>query len=337
MATEAAENAALLILQVCSFLLHFWQKWAILFPLYFIMNGWGGFSDTMDNNLIALIAENAAGFSKGQRKIAQFITEHYDEAAFMTALKLGNAVGVSESTVVRFAAELGFAGYPQLQKAMQGLIRSRLTTLQRIEVSRTRMRDDEVLDDVMSYDMTNIRETLEEMPRDVFYDAVDAMVKARHVYIFGAGSCRAIASFAAYYLKLFLPDVQLITVTGQSEIFEEMISISEQDVIIGISFPRYSSRAVRTLHYANSKHAKVIAITDTPASPIAKYASHLLLAHSDMASVVDSLAAPLSLMNALIVAVSLKQLECRRNVLTELEELWNSYEVYLPTDEAGKE
>ncbi len=291
----------------------------------------------MDNNLIALMNEQAKHFSKGQKKIAQFITDHYDEAAFMTALKLGNAVGVSESTVVRFAAELGFAGYPQLQKAMQGLIRSRLTTLQRIEVSRNRLRDDEVLDDVMSYDMRNIRETLEEMPRDVFYDAVDTITKARRVYIFGAGSCRAIASFVAYYLKLFLPNVQLITVSSQSEIFEEMISISDEDAIIGISFPRYSSRAVRTLHYAASKQANVIAVTDSPASPIAKFASHLLLAHSDMASVVDSLAAPLSLMNALIVAVSLKQLDSRRQVLTELEELWNSYEVYQPTDEAGKE
>ncbi len=291
----------------------------------------------MDNNLITLIAEHAADFSKGQRKIAQFITEHYDQAAFMTALKLGQAVGVSESTVVRFAAELGFGGYPQLQKAMQGLIRSRLTTLQRVEVSRSRLRDDEVLDDVMSYDMSNIRETLEEMPRDVFYDAVDTMVRARHVYIFGAGSCRALASFAAYYLKMFLPDVRLISVTGQSEIFEEMIDISEEDVLLGLSFPRYSSRAVRTLHYALSKKAKVVAITDSVASPIAKYATHLLLAHSDMASVVDSLAAPLSLLNALIVAISLKQLDERRQVLTELEELWNSYEVYLPTEEAGKE
>ncbi len=291
----------------------------------------------MDNNLITLIAEHAADFSKGQRKIAQFITEHYDQAAFMTALKLGQAVGVSESTVVRFAAELGFDGYPQLQKAMQGLIRSRLTTLQRVEVSRSRLRDDEVLDDVMSYDMSNIRETLEEIPRDVFYDAVDTMVRARHVYIFGAGSCRALASFAAYYLKMFLPDVRLISVTGQSEIFEEMIGISEEDVLLGISFPRYSSRAVRTLHYALSKKAKVVAITDSIASPIAKFATHLLLAHSDMASVVDSLAAPLSLLNALIVAISLKQLDARRGMLTELEELWNSYQVYLPTEEAGKD
>lgn len=291
----------------------------------------------MDNNLLSLISEKSADFSKGQKRIARFITEHYDEAAFMTAYKMGEAVGVSESTVVRFAAQLGFAGYPQLQKAMQGLIRSRLTTLQRVEVSRSRMRDEDVLDEVMTYDVSNIRQTLEEMPRDVFYAAVDAMTKARRVYIFGAGSCRAMASFAAYYLKLFLPDVQLITVTGQSEIFEEMISVCEKDVVIGMSFPRYSSRAVRTLKYAHSKGAQVVALTDTPASPIAKFASYLLLAHSDMASVVDSLTAPLSVINALIVAVSLKQLDTRRGVLTELEELWNSYEVYQSADDNGKE
>ncbi len=291
----------------------------------------------MENNLLSLIEEQSAGFSKGQKRIARFISEHYDEAAFMTAYKMGQAVGVSESTVVRFAAELGFAGYPQLQKAMQGLIRSRLTTLQRVEVSRARMRDEDVLDEVMAYDVSNIRQTLEEMPRDVFSAAVDAMISAKRVYIFGAGSCRAMASFMAYYLKMFLPDVQLITVTGQSEIFEEMINISEKDVIIGMSFPRYSSRAVRTLGYAHSKGAKVIALTDTPASPIAKFASYLLLAHSDMASVVDSLTAPLSVINALIVAVSLKQLDARRGVLTELEQLWNSYAVYQVTDDNGKE
>lgn len=290
----------------------------------------------MENNLITIITKNAPHFSKGQKKIAQFIMDHYDEAAFMTALKLGNTVGVSESTVVRFAAELGFTGYPQLQKAMQGLIRSRLTTLQRIEVSRTRMQDDEVLDDVMSYDVSNIRQTLEEMPRDVFYDAVDTIVNARKVYLFGAGSCRSLSSFAAHYLKLFLDDVHHITVSHQSEIFEDMIGISPDDVVIGISFPRYSSRAVKTLSFAHAKGVKVVAITDSVTSPVAKFASHLLLAHSDMASVVDSLTAPLSVINALIVAVSLKKLEDRRQVIAELEELWNSNQMYIPTDEIAK-
>lgn len=287
----------------------------------------------MEDNLIALITAHISKFSKGQKKIAQYIVEHYDEAAFMTALRLGQTVGTSESTVVRFAAQLGFDGYPEMQDAMQELIRSRLTTLQRIEVSRARMTDDEVLEDVMSYDMQNIRKTMEEIPRDVFNAAADALTKARKVYIFGAGSCQALATFAAYYLRLFLDDVCLIQATGQSEIFEEMLRISDEDAVLGISFPRYSSRAVKTMHYANRKGAKVIAVTDSKASPIAAYASHLLLAHSDMASVVDSLAAPLSVINALIVAVSLRRLEARRELLTELENLWNSQEVYLSADE----
>lgn len=287
----------------------------------------------MEDNLIALITAHISTFSKGQKKIAQYIAEHYDEAAFMTALRLGQTVGTSESTVVRFAAQLGFDGYPEMQAAMQELIRSRLTTLQRIEVSRARMTDDEVLEDVMSYDMQNIRKTMEEIPRAVFNAAADALTKARKVYIFGAGSCQALAIFAAYYLRLFLDDVCLIQATGQSEIFEEMLRISDEDAVLGISFPRYSSRAVKTMRYADRKGAKVIAVTDSKASPIAAYATHLLLAHSDMASVVDSLAAPLSVINALIVAVSLRRLEARRELLTELENLWNSQEVYLSADE----
>ena len=212
----------------------------------------------MKTNLIAHISEHAAGFSKGQKRIAQYIQEHYESAAFMTAFKLGETVGVSESTVVSFAAELGFDGYPQLQKAMQELIRSKLTTVQRIEVTRARMADDEVLDNVMAYDMANIRQTLEELPRDVFYQAVDAIVEARRVYIFGAGSCRALANFLAYYLKLLLPDIHLIYTSSETEILEEMLQIGEQDAIIGLSFPRYSSKAVKTVHFAHSDRKSVV-------------------------------------------------------------------------------
>lgn len=290
----------------------------------------------MKTNLIAHITECAAGFSKGQRRIAQYIVEHYDTAAFMTAFRLGEAVGVSESTVVRFAAELGFEGYPQLQKAMQELIRSKLTTLQRIEVTRTRMADDEVLDNVMTYDMANIRQTLEELPRPVFYQAVDAVVNARRVYIFGAGSCRALANFLAYYLKLLLGDIRLIYTSSETEILEEMLHIDETDAIIGISFPRYSSKAVKALHFAHSRHAKVVAITDSVLSPIADLASYLLLAHSDMATIVDSLVAPLSIINALIVAISLKKRESNIPILTELEQLWEKYQVYQPFDNASE-
>ena len=290
----------------------------------------------MKTNLIAHISEHAAGFSKGQKRIAQYILEHYESAAFMTALKLGETVGVSESTVVRFAAELGFDGYPQLQKAMQELIRSKLTTVQRIEVTRARMTDDEVLDNVMAYDMANIRQTLEELPRDVFYQAVDAVVGARRVYIFGAGSCRALANFLAYYLKLLLPDIHLIYTSSETEILEEMLQIGEQDAIIGLSFPRYSSKAVKAVHFAHSRQAKIIAITDSVLSPIAEYASYLLLAHSDMATIVDSLVAPLSIINALLVAVSLKKMDSNTARLTELEQLWETYQVFQPFEEVSE-
>ena len=290
----------------------------------------------MKTNLIAHISEHAAGFSKGQKRIAQYIQEHYESAAFMTAFKLGETVGVSESTVVRFAAELGFDGYPQLQKAMQELIRSKLTTVQRIEVTRARMADDEVLDNVMAYDMANIRQTLEELPRDVFYQAVDAIVEARRVYIFGAGSCRALANFLAYYLKLLLPDIHLIYTSSETEILEEMLQIGEKDAIIGLRFPRYSRKAVKTVHFAHSRQAKIIAITDSVLSPIAEYASYLLLAHSDMATIVDSLVAPLSIINALLVAVSLKKMDSNAARLTELEQLWETYQVFQPFEEVSE-
>ena len=284
-------------------------------------------------NLIAHITGRMSGFSKGQRRIAQYILDHYDTAAFMTAYRLGETVGVSESTVVRFAAELGFDGYPQLQKAMQELIRSKLTALQRIEVTRARMADGEVLDNVMACDIANVRQTLDELPHDVFRQAVDAVVNARRVYIFGAGSCRALANFLAYYGKLLLPDIHLVYTSSEMEILEEMIHIGEQDTIIGLSFPRYSSKAVKTLHFAHSRRAQVIAITDSVVSPIAEFADYLLLAHSDMATVVDSLVAPLSIINALIVAISLRRMETNRDTLMELEKMWEKYQVYQPFEE----
>ncbi|MGN0171477.1 MAG: MurR/RpiR family transcriptional regulator [Acutalibacteraceae bacterium] len=282
----------------------------------------------MKSNLTTLILSHMAEFSKGQKRIAHYILEHYDEAAFMTALRLGETVGVSESTVVRFAAELGFDGYPELQKAIQELIRSKLDSIQRIEVTRSRMADDEVLDSVMSYDMANIRQTLDELPRDTFYNAVDAIIHARKIYIFGAGSCRSLSNFTAYYLKQLLSDIHLVYTSSQIEILEEMFAINEQDVIIALSFPRYSSKAGKTVHFAHSRKAKVIAITDSLLSPIAEYADYLLLAHSDMAAIVDSLVAPLSIINALIVAVSVKTLDTNRDKLMELERLWDSYSVY---------
>lgn len=283
-------------------------------------------------DLIAHITGRMTEFSKGQRLIASYILEHYDTAAYMTAYVLGETVGVSESTVVRFATELGFSGYPRLQKAMQELVRSNLTSVQRVDVTRARMRDDEVLEKVMSYDIANLRQTLAELDPAVFEGSVEALVSARRVFIFGAGSCRALANFLAYYLKMLLPDVRLISASGETEMLEEMFPISAEDAIIGISFPRYSARAVKAMHFAHSRGARVIAVTDSTRSPIADFATYLLLAHSDMAALVDSLVAPMSVINALTIAISLRRMDDNRERLSELESLWETYQVYQPTE-----
>lgn len=289
-----------------------------------------------NTTLLGLLETRASKFSKGQRRIADFIINHYDEAAFMTAAKLGDEVGVSESTVVRFATELGFEGYPQFQKALQELIRSKLTIVQRLDVTRARMRDDEVLRQVALSDINNIRRTIEDLDDSVFYNAVDAIVNARQVYIFGAGSCKHLAGFLTHYLQLLVGKARRVTVASPSQICEQMIDLSPEDVVIGISFPRYSKISVQAMHYAQNKGATVIALTDSVLSPIAPYATNLLTAHSDMASVVDSLVAPLSVINALIVALSLRTMESTRTKLEELEQLWNSYEVYQSVDGVGE-
>ena len=288
----------------------------------------------MNTTLIGLMEAHAPQFSKGQRRIADFITQHYEEAAFMTAARLGEEVGVSESTVVRFATELGFDGYPGLQKALQELIRSKLTIVQRLDVTRARMAEENVLKTVAAADIGNIRRTMEDVDETVFNEAVERIVSARNVYIFGAGSCKHLAGFLTHYLQMLLGgQVRRIAVASQAEIFEEMLNLSEEDVVIGISFPRYSKKSVQTLHYAHNKGAGVIALTDSALSPIAPYARCLLTAHSDMAAVVDSLVAPLSLINALIVAVSLKTMDRIRPKLEELERLWRSYGVYQSVEE----
>lgn len=289
-----------------------------------------------NTTLLGLLETRASKFSKGQRRIADFIINHYDEAAFMTAAKLGDEVGVSESTVVRFATELGFEGYPQFQKALQELIRSKLTIVQRLDVTRARMRDDEVLRQVALSDINNIRRTIEDLDDSIFYSAVDAIVNARQVYVFGAGSCKHLAGFLTHYLQLLVGKTRRVTVASPSQICEQMIDLAPEDVVIGISFPRYSKISVQAMHYAQNKGATVIALTDSVLSPIAPYATNLLTAHSDMASVVDSLVAPLSVINALIVALSLRTMESTRTKLEELEQLWNSYEVYQSVDTAGE-
>ncbi len=246
----------------------------------------------------------------------------------MTAAKLGGLVGVSESTVVRFANELGFDGYPELQHSLRELIRIKLTTLQRIEITNARIGDADLLEKVLMSDMDKIKRSLEEIDRDSFNRAVDALVSAKMIYIIGMRSSSSVADFLFFYLNLIFPHVRLVRTTSGSEIFEQILRISEDDVIIGISFPRYSKRIINALEYAKSQSAHVVAITDSASSPIAAHADDLLLAKSDMASFVDSLVAPLSIINALIVAIGMKKQSEVAATFERLESIWDEYEVY---------
>lgn len=271
-------------------------------------------------------------FSKGQKRIAHYIEEHYDKAAFMTASKLGETVGVSESTVVRFATELGYEGYPKLQKAMQEMIRNKLTSVQRIEVTSTRIGNNNVLDSVLNQDIDKIRRTIEETSHEDFNRAVDEICSAKRIYIFGVRSTAAIASFLAYYFELIFDNVRVVNTTSSASAYEHIFRITENDVMIGISFPRYSSMAVEAMDFARSRGAHAIAITDSMASPLIQSADSVLIARSDMASIVDSLVAPLSLINALIVATVLKKKEEVSENFRQLEEVWNKNGVYTNHD-----
>ena len=251
----------------------------------------------------------------------------------MTASKLGATVGVSESTVVRFATEVGYEGYPQLQKAMQEMIRNKLTSVQRIEVTSNRIGDADVLDSVLNQDIDKIRRTLEETSHKDFYEAVDAIVSARKIYILAARSASALGIFLNYYFSLIFDKVELVTTTSKTEIYEKMFRINEEDVFIGISFPRYSKQAVSAMNFAKRKGARGIALTDSLLSPLAQQADFVLLARSDMASVVDSLVAPLSLINAMIVATALKKKDEVSKTFQNLEEIWDEYEVYEKVEE----
>ena len=282
----------------------------------------------MNENLFAVLSAKIPEFSKGHRKIAEFILSHYDKAAFMTASKLGDCVGVSESTVVRFATELGFEGYPELQNALQEEMRTRLTAVQRIEVSVDRFSHDEIFKSVLLHDIDRIRRTLEETTTENFGATVDLIVGASRIYIMGIRSSAALASFLGYYFKLMLPNVTVIETGSRSELYEQLMHMSSEDVLVGISFPRYSRQTVHALTYAKNIGAKTIAITDRTDSPIAQKADRALLAKSDMVSFVDSLVAPLSLINALIVAVSIRNKEVVSKNFEILDRIWEEYEVY---------
>ena len=282
----------------------------------------------MKRDILRSIEENMDGFSKGQRQIARYLLTHYDKAAYMTAAKLGAEVSVSESTVVRFVMELGYAGYPEFQKALQELIRTKLTSFQRMEVTNHLIGDGDVLEKVLMTNVENIRHTLESISRNAFHDAVDAIVNAKTVYIIGVRSSSMLASFLGYSLQMIFDNVRLVDATVGSEIFQQMMSIGEGDVMIAISFPRYSKRVIKAVEFARREGADVVSITDSPESPIAHSAQQVLVAQSDMASYVDSLVAPLSLVNALVVAVSRVKNDEVRERLQKLEHIWDEYDVY---------
>lgn len=287
----------------------------------------------MKRDILAVIQSQMGTFSKGQKRIAAFILDSYDKASFMTASRLGKTVDVSESTVVRFAAELGYDGYPAMQKALREMIRNKLTAVQRIEVASDRLDKHEVLPTVMHADAENIRLTLEGVDRGEFDHAVQAILSARKIYILGVRSAFSLASFLGFYFNMMFENVVVAHTNSSSELFEQILRIGEGDVLIGISFPRYSKRTVKAMSYAKDQGATVIAITDSETAPSAQIADHTLLAKSDMASFVDSLVAPLSLVNALIVAVSREKEDELAGTFGKLEQIWDEYEVYEKTEE----
>ena len=282
----------------------------------------------MKEDLLQRIEELLPTFSKSQKLIANYILNHYEKAAYMTALKLGNDVNVSESTVVRFAIELGFEGYPQLQRSLQSHIKNRLTSIQRMDVTRSRIGDLDPIEGVLTQDIDKIRRTLETVDREAFDNAVNTIVDARRIYIQGAMSSGILASFMHYYLRLIFDKVTLIGSVATSEIYQQMIHIGEGDVFIGMSFPRYAKSTLNACKFAHDAGSQIIAITDSENSPLAQYAHTTLCAYSDMVSFVDSLVAPMSLLNALIVAVSNRN-RCRvEQTFRKLETLWDSNDVY---------
>ena len=284
----------------------------------------------MGNNkqdLMRTIQIKFSRLSKGQKLIAEFILNHYDKAAFMTADKLGESIGVSESTVVRFATELGFSGYPKLQKSLQQLIRNKLTTVQRIELSNDYITQENALKNVLKADMENIKTTLENINYETFDDIVNSLFKARKIYIIGLRDSSSLAEFLGFYLNLILDNVKVVAY-GVSDIFEQMLNVDEQDIVIGIGFPRYTMRTIEALDFAKSKNANIVVITDSLLSPLAEKADYTLIAQSNMTSFVDSLVAPLSVINALIIAVGLREKEKISSTFSTLEDIWKEYKVY---------
>ncbi len=282
----------------------------------------------MKTDILKYIDENYSRFSKGQKQIAAYVGEHYDKAAYMTAARLGREVGVSESTVVRFVIELGFEGYPDFQRSLKELIRAKLTAVQRIEVTNSLIGEGDVLEKVLCSDMDKIKRTLEGIDKEAFDAAIKNIIDAKTVYILGMRASSYLAGFLNYSFRMISDNVRLIQTTSGSETFEQMMSIGNDDVLIAVSFPRYSKSIIKGVEYAKRAGADVIALTDSESSPIAEQADQLLVAQSDMASFADSLVAPMSVINALIVAVTRERSEEFSQRLRRLENVWDEYNVY---------
>ena len=280
------------------------------------------------NELLMRRENKYAKLSKGQKRLADYVRENYDKAVFLTASRLGEVVGVSESTVVRFATQLGYKGYPGFQKALEELVRTRLNSIQRMEVTYGRISQSEILATVLQSDIEKIKLTLTGIDQKAFELAIDTILNAKKIYVIGIRSCAPLASFLSFYLNLICEDVVLVNTNSSSEIFEQLIRINEKDVIIAISFPRYSMRTLKALEFASNRKAKVITLTDSVHSPMNLYSSCNLIARSDMASIVDSLVAPLSVINALVVALCMKKQKEVISTLEMLEDIWDEYQVY---------
>jgi DNA-binding MurR/RpiR family transcriptional regulator len=282
----------------------------------------------MPNDICELIRQKLPTFSKSQKRIAEAILSNYEQTAFMTAAKLGQMVGVSESTVVRFATELGFAGYPEFQRAVRDLIRVKLTPVQRISITNARLGNGDLLTNVMNSDVNKIRQSLESIDREAFEKAVSHLLGAKRVFIIGVRSSFALASFLSFNLSMIMDNVHMIQPTSTSEVFEQILDISAGDVIFAISFPRYSIKIVKAVRYAKANKAKIVVLTDSQLSPIAEYADCLLTAESDMGSLVDSLIAPLSIINAILAAITLRRPEEIQARFERLETIWDQYDIY---------
>ena len=282
----------------------------------------------MRNDILHTIENGMPDFSRGQKRIASFILQSYDKAAFMTASRLGQTVQVSESTVVRFAAEIGCDGYPGMQRALQEMVRSKLTSLQRIEVADDLMGEQDILSMVFRSDIERLHMTLKELDRTAFDAAVQTILQAKNIYIMGLRSSYTIARFLGFYFRLILQNVTVLTGDAAGDLYAQMIHIGPGDVLISISFPRYSTMTTGISRWAASRGAELIALTDSETSPIARTASHTLLAKSDMVSFIDSLVAPLSLANALIVSLSRHRKQELNETLETLEQIWSDYDIY---------